>query len=472
MTNRIQLYPIPEEIPKQDDYILRIRLAGEKNWSPLEAYQVMVDMHDPRAASMVYFDFEGIVELEITFPKFYTVYDVKLRPEILGYSKEVEEKRIVLTLDKPGNFSVEINKDKFHNLHVFAGAIEDIPDDEAEGIFFDACSDEFNEEISAAPAGRLVYIRPGIHWIKSFIWSIPSNTRIYLAPGAVLMGGLKIDHAENIEIFGRGAVYQGHLPLPYYTDGMIIHYAKNIDVSGLIFINPLHYTISFGNADNVSVRNVKTFSCHGWSDGFDMMSSRNISIENCFLRTSDDCIAIYGSRWKNLGDSRNITVKNCVLWADVAHPINMGTHGNYDEEGDIIENIFFENLDILEHHEFQPGYLGAMALNPGDKNTIRDVTFKNIRVDAFEHGAVFDIQVKYNPTYNPAPGRRIENIYFEDIRVTTGSGEEPSIIRGYDANHDVVGIHIKDYFRDGKKVTDLQSANIVVGEFATDITIH
>lgn len=472
MSNQVKVYPIPQDVPKQADYLLRVRPVGEETWQELAAYQVIVDMHDRREASMVYFDFTGAVELEITFPRFYTVYDVQIRPEGLNYDKQVEEKRIVVTIDQPGNFSLEINKDRFHNLHVFAGAIEDVPAEDGENIFFDTCSNEFNEELAQAPAGRLVYVRPGIHWIASFIWSIPSHTRVYLAPGAVLMGGLQITQAEDIEIFGRGVIYQGHLPLQYYTHGLSIDYSTNVKVSGITFINPLHYTISFGNANHVTVVNTKTFSCHGWTDGFDMMSSQNITIDGCFLRTSDDCITVYGSRWKSFGDSRNVTVKNSVLWADVAHPITIGCHGDHGGDGDIIENLHFENIDILEHHEFQPGYLGTMALNPGDKNTVRNVTFKDIRIDAFEHGAVFDIQVKYNEKYNPAPGRRIENISFDGIYVKTGDGEETSIIKGYDDEHIVTGVSIKNYYRDGHKVTNLQEGNIQVGDFARNITIE
>ena len=49
-----------------------------------------------------------------------------------------------------------------------------------------------------------------------------------------------------------------------------------------------------------------------------------------FSRTSDDCIALYNHRWNWWGGSSDITVQNSVLWADVAHPINVGGHGDPD----------------------------------------------------------------------------------------------------------------------------------------------
>ena len=469
--NTLNVYPLPNGAIEQKDFLIRARALGTKNWKDLSAYQVHVDMHDIREASMVYFDFEGEVEIEITFPKFFTVYDVQIRPLSLGITADFEAEKISFILDRPVNLSVEINKDRFHNLHLFAGAIEEKPAIN-ENTLVNIIGNNSNEEIIAMPKGRLIYIEPGIHYISSFIWQIPSDTRVYLAPGAILMGGLEIDHAENIEIFGRGVIYQWHLPIEYYTNGLTIDHSSQVKVSGITFINPLHYTISFGQSTDIQVENVKTFSCHGWTDGFDMMSSKNIIINHCFLRTSDDCIAIYGSRWKAKGDSRNIIVKNTTLWADVAHPMMIGTHGDHEGDGDIIEDVLFENIDVLEHHEFQPGYLGVMALNAGDKNTIKNITYRNIRIEPFEHGKVFDLRVFWNKRYNPAPGREIRDIHFEGIYLHTGCGEESATIEGYSPEHLVKNVTIKNYYRDGVKVTNFDDANITVGQFIENINIE
>ncbi|HIY58384.1 MAG TPA: hypothetical protein H9829_09360 [Candidatus Tetragenococcus pullicola] len=467
--NQLQTYAIPNEIPKQEDYLLRMRPVGSDKWEKIEAYQVKVDMHDVREASMIYFDFQGAVELEITFPKFYTVYDVQIRPTHLKYPTDITEKKIIVTINKPGNFSLEINKDRFHNLHIFAGTIEEVPDKEDENTGINLIGDRANKEIEKMPKDRLIYIEAGIHYISSYIWTIPSNTRVYLEPGAVLMGGLAVENNENVRIFGRGVVYQGHLLRPYFTDGFSIRYSQNIAISGVCFINPLHYTISFEQSERVQVENVKTFSCYGWSDGFDMVSSSHITIDNCFLRTSDDCIAVYASRKDSFGSSCDVTVKNSVLWADVAHPFITGTHGSQKEPGDIIENISLENIDILEHHEFQPNYLGALAINPGDNNLIKNVSFKDIRIDAFEHGRVFDIRVKFNKDYNPMPGKGIEDVLFEDIAITSGPGEEVSLIAGYDEERLVKNITFKNIYRDGIKMTNLKEANISVGDHTENI---
>ena len=108
----------------------------------------------------------------------------------------------------------------------------------------------------------------------------------------------------------------------------------------------------------------------------------------------------------------------------------------------------FENIDILEHHEFQPEYLGAMCINAGDKNVVRNVNYSNIRIEPFAHGKVLDFQVKQNKDYNLAPGRLISGVHLKQIYVTSGSGEEPSCISGYD-----------------------EQANIAVGKYAKNVVL-
>lgn len=113
-------------------------------------------------------------------------------------------------------------------------------------------------------------------------------------------------------------------------------------VDGITVINPDHYTVFGGGAVGVTIRNLKSFSCKGWSDGIDMMCCHDVLIDNVFMRNSDDCIALYNHRWNWWGGSDNITVQNSILWADIAHPINVGGHGDPESlTGETIENLIF-----------------------------------------------------------------------------------------------------------------------------------
>lgn len=475
--NQLCIYPVPRGAVLQEDYCLRVRSVGDEDWRELKAYRVKVDMHDVRQASMAYFDFRGKVEVEITFPKFYTVYRVDIRPLSLGIQARTEAKRVRFVLDRPVNLSVEINRDRFHNLHLFAGAIEEHPDPAGGNVLAVSGSlerpgflgDEISRRLEEMPEGRTLYVEPGIYYIGECIWHLPSHTQIYLEGGAVLIGGLVLERGEDLRISGRGILYLADFARFSAVNGIRLSHCRNVTIEGLTMINPPHYTALLGDCEDVVLRNLKSFSCEGWSDGLDMMSCRRVLAEGCFLRTSDDCVAIYGSRWDYFGDSREIIVRKSVLWADVAHPMMIGTHGDHRREGDILEDILFEDIDVLEHHEFQPGYLGVMAINPGDKNLVQNVTWRRIRIEPFEHGKILDFQVKWNPDYNPAPGRGIRKVLVEDVRVMSGSGEEPSVIAGYSEEFPVEDIRIRDFYRDGKKAESLEQAGIRVGEFTKQV---
>ena len=110
--------------------------------------------------------------------------------------------------------------------------------------------------------------------------------------------------------------------------------------------------------------------------------------------------------------------------------MNIGGHGNH-HKGDVIENIMFENIDVLEHHEPQPDYRGCMSINAGDNNTVRNVTYRNIRVEPFELGQLFDIRVLFNPKYNPVPVTGWKIFCYDNI-VYNGPCDNPSVVAGFD----------------------------------------
>jgi hypothetical protein len=233
-------------------------------------------------------------------------------------------------------------------------------------------------------------------------------------------------------------------------------------------VNPKHYTIYGGQSQHLTIRNLKSFSAQGWSDGIDLMSCSDVTIEDVFMRNSDDCIAIYGHRWDFSGDVRNYRVTNAILWADVAHPINIGLHGNTEGAGEVIENLLFQNIDILEQDEDDPDYQGCMAISCGDLNLVRHIRFEDIRIEDFQEGQLFNLRVVHNPKYNTGPGRGIENIHFNNISYT-GTNLNPSLIKGLDAQHGIKNISFENLTINGKEVKDAAAANIKIGAFVKDV---
>lgn len=443
---QLQTYPasLHTGLPHNDDYTVRIRIPG-KEWQDLFEYKVQVDLDKPQDATMVQFDMSSPVEVMVKKNNG-TVREVAIRPLNNKITYRQIQNAIFFTLDKPQYLSVEFNGDRLHNLHLFANPVEaETYDKEEKGV---------------------MYFGPGVHRPKDLPNDqirVPGNTTVYLAPGAVLKAKLLVDKVENVRIIGRGI-------LDHPVRGIEITDSKNVLIDGITVVNPEHYTVFGGGSADVTIRNLKSFSCKSWSDGIDMMCCRRVLVDNVFLRTGDDCIALYNHRWNWWGGASDITVQNSVLWADVAHPINVGGHGDPDSpSGEVIENLIFRNIDILEHDEDDPMYQGCMTVDCGDKNWVRNVLFENIRIENIQEGRLFYVKVRFNPKYDKQPGNGIENITFRNITYT-GVGENPSLIQGLDKDRLVKNITFDHILINGERMKELDG--ITTNEFIKGVRVQ
>ncbi|XAZ81974.1 glycosyl hydrolase family 28 protein (plasmid) [Fibrella sp. ES10-3-2-2] len=444
---QLVIYPVPAGVlysQHNDDYTVRVRKPGEP-WQDLFEYTVQVDLDKVRDASMVFFDFSGTVEVVVRKNNG-LVQSARIRPLSNQIPSKQEGNTLYFTLTQPRKLSIEFNGDKLQNLHLFANPLETSKPDPTDP--------------------NVIYFGPGIHTPDDKpgdVFRIPSNKTVYIDGGAVIRGKLVCDKVKNVRIIGRGIIDQPQR-------GVEITHSENVLVDGIIVKNPQHYTVYGGQSKGITIRNLKSFSCKGWSDGIDLMSCSDVVVDDVFMRNSDDCIAIYGHRWDYYGGSHNVVVKNSTLWADVAHPTNLGLHGDTQSVGDTLENITFSNMDILEHDEDDPDYQGCLAISCGDLNLIRNVTYENIRVEDFEEGKLLSLRVLYNKKYNTGPGRNIENIMFRNITYS-GSMANPSVIEGLSEQGMVRGVTFENVRINGRLLRNSQSGDIRIGAFTQAIQV-
>lgn len=459
-------YPFIKDIPLNEDFDVRVREIGGE-WTPLTVYEVKVDMHEVRKASLAYFDMKGPVEVEINC-KYTFVQSIIVRPLSLDIIPNHNNDRITFRLEQPSPLSIEINDERFRNLHLFANP----PELNAPGM------NDANVHVVKPGIHRIewleteadiLYFAPGVHYIEETIVRVPSGKTIYIDGGAAIVGSFVCDQVRDVAIRGRGMIYLADFHRFAAFRGIRIMNSEQISIEGVMIIDVPHYSVYIGGSKHVNIKGLKSFSTRGWSDGIDIMSSSDIDIDGVFMRNSDDCIAIYGSRWGYRGDSRRIRVRNSVLWADVAHPLMIGIHGDHHADGDIIEDIRFENIDILEHHEPQPNYWGAMTINAGDGNTVRNVVYDGIRVESIEQGQLFDLRVVQNKDYNPIPGRRIEHIKFRNIDYAGGI-TNPSRIHGFDSERVIDGVVFENVRIGGKLIDSTEHSSLDINEFTCNIT--
>jgi hypothetical protein len=447
---------------RNPEFVVRVRTPSGA-WQDLYEHRVDVDWNNPQGATLVRFDFQGKVELAIQ--RSYAGFaKVAVRPAALGIAPRVEDETVYITLDRPGNFSVEFDNDKHHNLHVFAGAIEQAPK-------------------TGAP--NVVVFGPGVHRPpgNAKVFSFQSGQTVLIDGAAVLDAGISLDNVHDVTIKGHGLIERptgdvrmtnaaDHDNSPEsHIDGSAaigIRNSRNIRIEGLTIINPPGVSLGCMQSSGVTISDVKAFSAGPWADGIDIYSCQDVDIDRVFLRVADDCFALYNHRWDLHGDIRRVRVTNSTCWADVAHAMYMGLFGNKDKP-EVTEDIVFRNIDVLEINETQPRFQGVMAINSNNSTVVRNVLFEDIRVDHMVEGKLFNFAVIGDDRFSMSPGGGISNLTLRNITYTGRGVAGPSVIQGYDAARAVRGVMLENVRIGGKKLSGPDPQLLQVGPHATGI---
>ena len=428
--DKLVVYPAPKGAALNDDFAVRVR-TPDGPWHSVAVHLIHVmnasgGVYVPMKSSMAAFDFAGRVEVEVTSRR--AIESARVRPLSFAIRPAVRGRALTFTLDRPRNLSIEVNGDIFGNLQLFANPLEaNRPDPKDPGV---------------------IYFGPGIHVLrggeKRNALLVPRGKTVYLAGGAIVRGNIICRGVENVRILGRGMVEQSAR-----KGGGSVHCgnSRHVEISGIF--TPGCFT---GGSRDVRITGVKCISYLGNGDGMEVISSSDVVIDGVFNRNSDDCITVYGPRSHFTGPAKDVIVRNSTLWADVAHPILIGTHGSTPHP-QTLENLTFRNLDILDHNETQIDYQGCLALNAGDSNLIRNVRFEDIRVEDFRRGQLLNLRVFFNRKYCTSPGRGIENVTFQNVTYTGRHAEQSHII-GYDDARAVRNIRFKNLVINGTRISD------------------
>ncbi len=432
--HQVFTYPAPDGAPLKHDYDVFVQPRGGKEWTKVDTYMAKVNAsvgdnkHEVSEISYCVFDFTGDVFVRVISKnrKFTTA---RIRPDYRGTIGNVQnDSTVQFLLFQPENVSVELDGDITNNLLVFTSK--------------PALSKEDAEAEAKAQGRTFKYYAPGYYATPDSI-AVPSNTTVYLAPGSYFAGTFSIDDAHDVSILGRGIAR----PTRGY-EGCRIRRGRNIVIDGMVL-----NTCPMGESQNVTLHDVRSISHPSWGDGLNVFGGcSDILFDRVFCRNSDDCTTAYATRKGFSGNVRNITMRNSTLWADVAHPIFIGLHGN-SERGDTIENLRYENIDILGQAEPQVDYQGCLAINCGDNNLVRNVTFDNIRIEQIEQGSILQAKVCWNDKYCTAPGRGVENITFRNIRYY-GDPSYISVINGYNEERTIRNISFEGLKINGRTIYD------------------
>ena len=465
-----QIHKLPQDELVSLDYKIKI------NGIPTEAYYARVSaipfnrvwpgyqraIAQTELASFIYFSMEDNEEVEISITVTKPFKEVTVRPLSKNIQSKTDGQTVTFKLNQTGQYTFE--PDGFHNaLHIFANPVFDFGIDKN--------------------APNVIYFGAGIH--NPGVIKLKSNDIVFIDEGAVVLGVISAKDADGIRIFGTG-ILDGSWEERHGAVGcMRFTNCTNISIKGIICRDSVVWTVNVFNCTNVVIDNIKLIGMWRYnSDGIDLVNSTNCVIKNSFLRNFDDCVVLKGLKGHDHRNVENIYVTNCVIWCDWGRGLELGAETCADE----FRNIIFEDCDLIHGMHIQ------LDIQNGDRASIHDVIFQNIRIEyskytlnpvyqhtddqIYEHTSPRIPELFYAHIYNGMWSKDMlygenYNITFKNIYVQLDDGLPlpESVFVGVNEEHQTYNITIDGLYFNGKKINDISEIPVKTNEFTHDVKL-
>lgn len=170
----------------------------------------------------------------------------------------------------------------------------------------------------------------------------------------------------------------------------LIEHSRGVRIEGITFRNSQFWNLHIYNCDGVLVRQTRfevpdDYRQAPSTDGIDIDSSRNVTVDGCFFSVTDDCIACKGSRGPHAMEDKSsppverIRVRNCVYKRG-------GGVLTFGSEATIVRDVIVEDCRIIGHVR-----VATLKLRPDTPQHYEDITFRNITSEDTA-GAILSIQ--------------------------------------------------------------------------------
>lgn len=418
-------HPWPDFAPRSADFSLTV------NGQP-------VFVHETQAAAFAVVSWENEAVVRVRTPQ--PITSAVVRP-LRWNHVTIEDSSLTFTLPSPRKVSIEI--EGFQPLFLFAAPPETLRVDRND------------------PAVR--YFAAGkIHHAGDIV--LKSGETLYLEEGAIVHGKIRALDAEGVRVLGRGILDGGSGTSTTRARRMaVFEGCTDLLVEGITMIHPESWMLSLGACDRVAVRDLREIGEVMSSDGIDVAGSRDVLIEDCFLRNNDDCIVVKALNpvssthdekrdWSR--DVRNVLARGCVLLnAECGNALEIG----FETRADTIRDITFRDCDIIAAH----GEGGVFTIHAGDRAAISDVTYENIRVEHFYDKCV-DIRILHSRYSKDDVRGQIRNITFRNIHTNADKFNTVSLIGGFDAEHTVENVVFENFVRGDQKIAHPDQLHLFV----------
>ncbi|KAK1303019.1 putative polygalacturonase [Acorus calamus] len=298
--------------------------------------------------------------------------------------------------------------------------------------------------------GTLLYVPAGV-WLTG-PFNVTSHMTLYLARGAViravqdtwnwpliaplpsygrgreLPGGryMSLIHGngvhdviitgENGTIDGQGFVWWNmwrQRTLPFTRPNLIeIMHSRDVLITNVMLLNSPFWNIHPVYCSKVEVRHVTIVAPHDSpnTDGIDPDSSANVCIEDCYISTGDDLVAIK-SGWDEYGityarSSSDITIRR-VTGSSPFSGIAIGSEMSGGVRNVLVEHVNLYNTGIGIHIKTNAGRGGSIT-----NVTVSDVYMENVRKGVRIAGDAGDHPDKY---YNPKALPVVDGVTIKNV---------------------------------------------------------
>lgn len=477
---------------------------------------------------------DGPVTYELTILNTDKVHEYSISPKKLGIQADKIEGRTITFTTQSDEYLIVMMNNRKTRMVIAADPLEtDVPASSGEGIFnigaapyhvassgssatgVSARTQAIQQAIEdASHYGTLkgggtqgiVYVPAGTYLIGNLV--LKSNTAIYMAPGATLVGtGKTSDYtehwfkdsmgrpatwwistafqSENIRIYGRGTIDGNgqalHDDKSTNGKGMINNLVVPIDTThfemeGIVIRESAGWAVVTVRSDDLVFRNLKLFNSLGMgeNDGIDICESQDVIVQNSIGISLDDPFST--KSWKSDTDIasgrvpwpgnpepvRNVLFEDTIAWT-LCYGYKVGQGVMQNQSNIVFRNgvVYKAAVGFAIHHKYGTG-------------TVRDVRFESMDVEDIsgknEDNSAWMTLFTVNAGNNGVGP--ISDIKIKDITVRD-AGESFAKMKGMEGA-EITDVTFENIYMPGasQPATTLLEMNFLSKEHYDDITIR
>lgn len=345
------------------------------------SYNYSKDIGVLHSYSYIFVEDADSFEAEAVLSFFSKVKNAKILPESLNVKPEVEENRITAKISSLGIYTFLINDDSPE--YSFTLFVKEYVDEEAE---IEEYRREYGEEnvrvlekgfyefeyVGDVTDNSVMYFRRGSYVVSKHVYDIESEEEFLSLP--YREGFIEINNKKNVVVDGCGTVDFTQLDRKE-RDPLKLYYTEDCKVSGMIFINPAHWTVNSYASKNLEIKDITIFGYRTNSDGINICGCENVKVSDCFARNGDDCFSV--KTMNSFYESRNIVFEKCIAWSTKARCF--GITGEVEAD---ISNIMFRDCAVIYRDAtWDNDRVSSIAVVvENGAGNINDVVFENIEI--------------------------------------------------------------------------------------------